>query len=147
MHENIHAVFDAEPPQGIEDEIENDDDFNQNGHQVLQGEVSRELENAADNANKKDEEEDPMKGKASGINRRDSVYPFGAPSESSDDEEEDDVKERLDALERSNVRIEEMLAKLCANLDISARESKSENGNGTGTLQDLDKSGTRDLDE
>ena len=138
-------MFDAEPPQGVEDEIENDDDLNM--HQHISGrEIAREFE-----ANVQ-EEEDPKKKK---VDRRDSVYPFAGLSQrvkdllnegSEDGEEKENVRDRLEALEKSAVRIEEMLGRLVANLDPPGSGSVSLSGGETGTLKDLDRSGTSDLD-
>lgn len=136
VHGDIQAVFDAEPPQGVEDEIENNDDLN--SHPVVEGTSTLSDAIAVEN-------EDGKKGKISGINRRDSIYPFGAPSESSSDDDDNDVRQRLEVLEKSTFRIEQMLAKLCANLDEPSMKETS--ALGTGKLQDLDKSATEDLDD
>lgn len=129
-HGDIHAVFDAEPPEAVEDEIENDDDLNTHVLEGVPG--TRKLSSVVE-----DEEADGKQGKISGLHRRDSVYPFGAPSEtssSSSEDEDEDVRERLEALEKSIFRIEEMLARLCANLD--KKSEKSDTTPGNGKLQD-----------
>jgi len=145
VHGDIQAVFDAEPPQGVEDEIENDDDLNLYQH-ISGRKMARELE-----ANVQ-EEEDLKKKK---VDRRDSVYPFAGLSQrvkdllnegSEDGEVKENVRKRLEALEKSTVRIEEMLGRLVANLDPPGSGSVSLSGGETGTLKDLDRSGTSDLD-
>jgi len=45
VHGDIQAVFDAEPPEQVEDEINEDDDL---GPEVLQGVVSREIHSSED---------------------------------------------------------------------------------------------------
>jgi hypothetical protein len=71
-------------------------------------------------------------------------------NEGSENEEGESVKDRLGALEKSTVRIEEMLGRLCEALDDGPRKksaSPSEVGGETGTLQDLDRSRTADVDD
>jgi hypothetical protein len=133
-HGDIQAVFAAEPPQSVEDEIENDDDFNSSNVRVLEGVPDKKLSDVV-----AEEEEDGKQGKISRINRRDSIYPFGAPSESSDENEEDDVRLRLEALEKSTYRIEEMLIKLCANLDQLPLKDKGLSSSGTSQALDNDE--------
>lgn len=142
-HGDIQAVFDAAPPQNVEDEIENDDDFDDAHVRVLEGVPARKLSSMV----AQEEEEDGEQGKISGISRRDSIYPFGAPSESSDnEEEEEDVRVRLEALEKATYRIEEMLAKLCENLVLPPRKDKSASSK-EDILEELGKGKIADVDE
>jgi hypothetical protein len=72
-------------------------------------------------------------------------------NEGSDAEDGESVKERLEALEKSSRRIESMLARLCGELDERTgrrtESSSDDEGTGlTGTLIDLDRSGTADID-
>jgi hypothetical protein len=164
VHGDIQAVFDAEPPQEIEDEIEADDDLNT---RVLEREFAQEFGKAADDAEVKDKDGDG-KTPRPGLNRtmtnksmksrRDSVMPFVGMSqrmkdllnEGSEDEEGEDLKSRLEALEKSTGRIEEMLGRLCEELDDGPRkrsEGSIEGGGETGMLDDLDGSGTADIDD
>jgi hypothetical protein len=147
-HADIFAVFDAEPPQQIQDEIENDDDLGQH-HVHIQREfsveASREVENQKKNAGH------TSKDKALGKRRRDSIYPFeGHPKESAivdDDEDIDEFRDRLRALEETTGRIEEMLVRLCGDIGSTPKSgSASVTPGGSGTLQDLDRSGTVDID-
>ena len=143
VHGDIQAVFDTEPPQSIEDEISDDDDLNNHG---VEDDFAQEF--------------GPSKPKLQRTNtsksaksRRDSVYPFANVrdqlrdmlKDDSEDGDGGDIKSRLDALEKSTLRIEEMLGKLCEDLDDGTRRSGSVQGE-TGTLQDLDRSGTEDID-
>lgn len=145
-HADIQAVFDAEPPQEIQDEIENDDDL---GQHHMQREFSVETSHSIGNKNK--DTTDTNKDKAPGKRRRDSIYPFeGRPKESvvvDDDEDVDDLRDRLRALEETTGRIEEMLARLCSDI---GSPSNGENAtvalSGNGTLQDLHGSGMADID-
>jgi hypothetical protein len=163
VHGDIQAVFDAEPPQEIEDEIEADDDLSTH---VLEREFARELWKATDgtgDTDKDGEGKTPRPGltrtmtNKSMKSRRDSVMPFAGLSQrmrdllndGSEDEEGEDVKSRLEALEKSTGRIEKMLGRLCEELDDGPRkrsESSSEAGGETGTLDDLDRSGTTDVE-
>jgi hypothetical protein len=146
-HADIQAVFDAEPPQEVVDEIENDDDLGQHNLQrEFAGETSRSVGiQIKDNG-------DARKGKATGKTRKDSVYPFeGRTKEATVGDEGGehyvDVKDRLRALEESTGRIEQLLLKLCSDIESPPRSESASNPPGeTGTLQDLDKSGTADID-
>lgn len=138
VHGDISAVFDAEPPESVENEISNDDDI---GHHILEDEFSNEFGARPSIKSKKE----------STRTRRDSVNPFAGLSgqlknllrEAGDDEDATDVQSRLEALENSTLRIEKMLGRLCEELDDSARRSSSLGGDGG--LRDLDKSGTSEI--
>ena len=145
-HADIQAVFDAEPPQEIQDEIENDDDL---GQHHMQREFSVETSHSIGNKNK--DTTDTNKDKAPGKRRRDSIYPFeGRPKENvvvDDDEDVDDLRDRLRALEETTGRIEEMLARLCSDIGSPSKsESATVPPSGNGTLQDLLRSGMADID-
>ena len=172
VHGDIQAVFDAEPPQEIEDEIEGMDDLNSHNLQRTFAQdfgapavAGAEEDKGKDGEDKgKDGPDDARPGlkrtqtNKSMKSRRDSVMPFVGMSqrmrdllnEDSDEEDGDSVKGRLEALERSTSRIEDMLGRLCSDLDdVPKRRSSSVSMTGgvTGTLQDLDRSGTTDLDD
>jgi hypothetical protein len=154
VHGDLSAVFAAEPPEEIQDELRNEDDFNP---PTLEHIVRREMSYNASGANEAGEamqEEPPALTRK--MSRRDSVFPFAAPpasdSDSSDDGDADEFKARLEALEHSNKRIEQMLVRLCANLEPIGSEgdadARSTAGAGTtGTLKDLDKSAAEDFDD
>ena len=144
-HGDIQAVFDAEPPQEIQDEIEIDDDL---GQHHLQRVVT--LEPPQDVQGHKKDNGDATQGKDLGKRRRDSIYPFEGHSKDSaiiDDDEDTDLKDRLRALEETTGRIEEMLARLCSDIGNSTKsESAGVSAGGSGKMEDLDRSGTADLD-
>lgn len=163
IHGDIQAVFDAEPPHEIEDEIEAEDDLGTHVRafeQVFGGPL-KGIEN-----NGKDGEGDNLRPglkrtmtSKSTKSRKDSVMPFVGMSQrmrdllndgSEEDDSVEDMKTRLEALEKSAGRIEEMLGRLCEELDDGPRkksESSSVAGGETGTLNDLDRSGTADIDD
>ena len=164
VYGDIQAVFDAEPPQEVEDEIEADDDLSAH---FFEREFAQEFGKAAGGAEVKDKDGDG-KTPRPGLNRtmtnksmksrRDSVMPFVGMSqrmrdllnEGSEDEEGEGLKGRLEALEKSTGRIEEMLGRLCEELDDGPRkwsEGSIEGRGETGTLNDLDRSGTADIDD
>ena len=100
-----------------------------------------------------------------GKSRRDSVAPFAglgitgklrhlleegsSSSESSSESGEGGVRDRLQKLEGATARIEALLVRLCAELDNDGKSEKgaSMTAKDTGRLQDLDVSGTADLDD
>jgi hypothetical protein len=142
VHGELQSVFDAEPPQSIEQAIANEDDL---GHHNPDDEFA-EAELGPDITTKR-----PRTNTAS---RRDSVAPFAGITgrlrdilldESDDGDKDVAVKERLEALEEATVRIERMLGRLCKELDDSSRSGFK--GKETGTIADLDVSGTADIDE
>ena len=161
VHGDIQAVFDAEPPQEIEELIENDDDLSQH---VLEREFAREFAGSSKVSKDVKTGRDAKKGEEEikkGKSRRDSIYPFASPKlqrrltqltmdddEDNDDDDEGDTTERLKALEKSSKRIEELLGKLCASLDEPPRTGSSVDDTigETGTMQDLDRSVSADID-
>ncbi len=145
MHGDIQAVFDSEPPQAIEDEITAENDL---GRHVLEDEFLREFGPEAAHR------PSMITRTNTGKSRRDSVAPFAGftgklkqmfEEETDSDEDGTDIKSRLEALEGATVRIEKLLGKLCGELD-GAKSSSSVERRETGTLDDLDMSGTADID-
>jgi hypothetical protein len=141
VHGDIQAVFEAEPPQSIEEEISNDDNL---GHHVLEDDLAREFgPDFAANRSRS----------GTGKSRRDSVAPFAGITghlrtllhDGSEEGGGEGVKTRLEAVEETTLRIEKMLQRLCEELDDGMRRSSSVEGE-TGTMKDLDKSGTSDID-
>jgi hypothetical protein len=60
--------------------------------------------------------------------------------EGSKEGDEENVKTRLEGLEKATLRIEKMLQRLCEELDGGMRRSASLDAGETSTLQSLDKS-------
>jgi hypothetical protein len=126
VHGDIQAVFDSEPPQNIEDEIAEEDDLN---HPTLENVFAREFGASAGGKMKMISKKD----------RRDSVAPFAGLNsrlrdliheESDEEDQNDSVKLRLRKLEESTTRIENLLGRLCAELDdgLAKSSDKGENG-------------------
>jgi hypothetical protein len=142
VHGDIQAVFAAEPPESIEEQIANDGDLD---NHVLEDEFAREF--GAEARGK-------LSRRGTGKSRRDSVAPFAGITgrlrtllvEGSEDGDGEDVKTRLEAVEKTTLRIEKMLQRLCEELDDGIGRSGSVDAGQTGTLKDLDKSGTADMD-
>jgi hypothetical protein len=142
VHGDIQAVFAAEPPESIEEQIANDGDLD---NHVLEDEFAREF--GAEARGK-------LSRRGTGKSRRDSVAPFAGITgrlrtllvEGSEDGDGEDVKTRLEAVEKTTLRIEKMLQRLCEELDDGIGRSGSVDAGQTGTLKDLDKSGPADMD-
>jgi hypothetical protein len=146
VHGDIQAVFDSEPPQAIEDEIVAENDLERH---VLEDEFLREFGPEAAHR------PSMITRTNTGKSRRDSVAPFAGltgklkqmfEEETDSDEGGTDIKSRLEALEGATTRIEQLLGKLCGELDDGAKRSSSVERRETGTLDDLDMSGTADID-
>lgn len=141
VHGDIQAVFAAEPPASIEEEITNDDDL---GRRILEDDFAREFGPEA---------RARLSRRGTRKSRRDSVAPFSGItgrlrtllSGGVDEDEGDDVKTRLEAVEKTTLRIEKLLERFCEELDDGMRRSSSVDAGETGTMQDLDKSGTSDV--
>jgi hypothetical protein len=145
VHGEIEAVFDVEPPPSVEDEIAADHDLISH---ATEDEFVREFGPEAAS----DPHRPGMRGRMnSSKSRRDSVAPFAGMSArfdlESEDEDEHGLKARLEVLENTTARIERLLQRLCEDLDDETKRSSGEVTRDTGRLQDLDKSGTADLDE
>lgn len=142
VHGDIQAVFAAEPPESIEEQIANDGDLD---NHVLEDEFAREF--GAEARGK-------LSRRGTGKSRRDSVAPFAGITgrlrtlllEGSEDGDGEDVNTRLEAVEKTTLRIEKMLQRLCEELDDGIGRSGSVDAGQTGTLKDLDKSGTAEMD-
>lgn len=145
VHGDIQAVFDAEPPQEIQDEIENDDDLGQHHPRTEFIVEPPQREETRERGSQFTEQ-----GKGPAKRRRDSIYPFEERANDSailDDEDDPaNLKSRLRALEESTSRIEEMLAKLCSDLDSPLKSESASAAGASGSLRDLDRSGTADID-
>lgn len=92
--------------------------------------------------------------RGTGKSRRDSIAPFAGITahlrtllnDGAEEGDGNDVKTRLEAVEQTTLRIEKMLQRFCEELDGGMRRSGSVDAGETGTLKDLDKSGTSDMD-
>lgn len=108
---SIQSVFDATPPDSIEDEIAVDDDFSQH---LIRREFTRT--NTGDSS-KKSGLNTPLAAPQSPSLRRDSMSPFPGLAQQlrgilSEFDTVTEINDRLEALEESTARIEEMLSKL-----------------------------------
>lgn len=169
VHGDISRVFEHIPPDEDEDDNlidDNDDDELEIAPHVFHGELAPEEttesnrfdnafghasdEHAGDNG-KTGGEESPKLTRtptSKSMRRRDSVVPWvtKSGSEMGDLVGGGDLSKRLEALEKSNARIERMLARLCDDLS----DGESENTmmrEGTGTLKDMDRSMSGDFDQ
>ncbi|KAF4635497.1 hypothetical protein G7Y89_g2606 [Cudoniella acicularis] len=140
VHGDIQAVFSAEPPQSVEDEITIEEaDL---AHPTLEDEFVREFGPSAAGLKSK---------KIGGKNRRDSVAPFASLTQhlkdlitEGSDAGAEDVKGRLESLEQSTMRIEHLLGKICEKLDGSLKSDMDDDDDdleGEVALEDLDKTG------
>lgn len=147
VHGDIQAVFDNEQSDSSEEEEETP-----HTHEITSSHDAEENEFARDfgqeTANKLS-----RKTTMTNKSRRDSVAPFGGLSKrltelldgASDGEEGGSVLERLETLEKTTKRIEMLLIRLVDGMDDGGSGSGPDGE--TGTIQDLDKSGTADLDD
>jgi hypothetical protein len=164
VHGDIQAVFDAEPPAHIEEEIEHDDDLN---HTTFEDAFNDELNPDSMKPLRRSSSNKRVNGK----DRRDSVAPFAGMvrqksnviSEDSDEDNEragdykkhnEQVQDRLRVLEDTTQRIESLLGKLCAALDDESKvgnkggkdddENQEEGSEDMLTLGDIGGSDTRE---
>lgn len=157
VHGDIAAVFAAEPPDAVEDEISDDDDLGRHNHITIEdANFARAF--GTDGTNMPTARTQSKKASSTRV-RRDSVAPFAGLTQhlreilnenGGESDDLGDVHNRLGALERSTERIENMLSRLCNSIGASeASEAEKEGSSGlTGasSLQDLDRSGTSDFD-
>lgn len=138
VHGDIQAVFDSAPPDSLQSEVLVDDEPD---HDVFEDAFVREQQPEAVRRGSR---------RGTGRSRRDSVAPFGMSSDrvntmsiEEDSEEGINMRSRIKKLEMSTARIESMLSRLCEQLDSG---TASVAGAETGTLVDLDRSGTSDIE-
>ncbi|KAM3085063.1 hypothetical protein ACMFMG_003499 [Clarireedia jacksonii] len=176
VYGDIQAVFDAEPPVDIQEEIEADNDIQRSRarRNVFESEFAREFPGEAS-----DDSSKSKSGNKKGANlregmdrrdtnnsarriRRDSITPFAGMSipkhlrdllvEGGGDDGSD-IKERLDSLEGSMERVEWLLKKLCRDLDdrgagsVDAGFEADSEREETGKMSDLDKSVAVEFDD
>jgi hypothetical protein len=160
IHGDIQAVFDAEPPAEIENEIQRDDDLN---HTTFEDAFNQDFGGEILGRSRRSSSHKTVNGKE----RRDSVAPFGGLSrklsqlikEEDDDDSHtencnkhnEEVRSRLHALEQTTLRIEKLLGKLCEDLDDELGMGKApevmSGGEGSDdilTLEDLDSTLSKD---
>jgi hypothetical protein len=165
IHGDIQAVFDAEPPAEIENEIQRDDDLN---HTTFEDAFNQEFGGEILGSSRRSSSNKRVNGK----DRRDSVAPFGGLSRKlsqlikEEDEEDDEhtencnkhneeVRNRLHALEQTTLRIEKLLGKLCEDLDDElgmgklpeGTKSRGEGESEVVTLEDLDTGLLKNLEK
>ncbi|PQE31329.1 nonselective cation channel protein [Rutstroemia sp. NJR-2017a WRK4] len=176
VYGDIQAVFDAEPPADIEEEIEADNDIprSQARRNIFESEFAREFPGeASDNSSKSKADNNKSSNPRANMNRRDtnnsarrvrrdSITPFAGmsiPKHLRDllieggGEETSDIKERLEVLEGTMGRVEWLLKRLCRDLDGKAVgsfdggfEADSEREE-TGKMSDLDRSVAVDFED
>ncbi|KAI0596980.1 nonselective cation channel [Biscogniauxia sp. FL1348] len=115
-HGDIHAVFNIAPPDSVVDEIAVDDELT---HHMIRRQFARQQSSAHQEPHRQQNGDDasqepPMKAPS----RRDSIAPYGMLTEQvrnimHESGEMGDLASRLDSLEQTTSRIEDMLARLC----------------------------------
>ncbi len=164
VHSDIDAVFDLPPPDSVVDEISADDAFSgepdsapvHRAKELRRWDISRPCGTSTE-PQQRPERESSDHGSGQGnktpkaLSRRDSIMPFpglraelrGLLSESG---EVNEISSRLEALEETTSRIEELLLRLTADMSqvdgasVQGRFRGRRSGAGrTGTLADLDQ--------
>lgn len=148
VHADIEAVFDDEPAQPAEEQLEG------SRAMVHYLDTQNQFENAFTAENMNNQQSKPGKTKSM-KNRRDSVMPFEGLGKQirellaheDDDEDKEGLIQRLENVEKSTLRIEAMMEKLLESLGAPGTGEEGNATGDTGSLTDLDKSGTADLDD
>lgn len=149
-HGDLHTVFATTPPDSMIDDIAADDELTHhmirrqflkhNPSSASESSTRGRTNNTADNTDERPPGFKPP-------SRRDSMAPYGDELTEqvrniiSDIEgrKEGDVSDRLDSLEESMRRIEDMLANICGDEERSLEEDGVKAGHMSGTLRDLDR--------
>ncbi|KAI1768290.1 nonselective cation channel [Hypoxylon sp. FL1150] len=117
-HGDIYAVFDIPPPESVEHDIAVDDELT---HHLIRRQFARQQSSTLVDTLKKQDNggtnQQPPTPSQKAPSRRDSIASYGMLTEQiravmTEMSENEDLMGRLDALERSNMRIEEMLARI-----------------------------------
>ncbi|KAI1466620.1 uncharacterized protein F4812DRAFT_432225 [Daldinia caldariorum] len=113
-HGDIQAVFDIPPPDSVTNDIAVDDELT---HHMIRRQFARQQSSTV-KSNKSQDNEQNQPPQPKTPSRRDSIAPYGALTEQiravmSESSEIGDLSSRLDTLERTASRMEEMLARLC----------------------------------
>ncbi|KAM0162244.1 hypothetical protein ACHAPG_001942 [Botrytis cinerea] len=161
VHGDLQAVFDAEPPSDIADEIGMEaDNVVPRDRNVFENDFAQEFNGSKKSKSKSEQKpvnpREHMKRRDTANSakriRRDSVAPFAGMTipkhlrdllnEGSSDEEGEDIKGRLEKLEQCMGRVEGLLGRLCRELDGKSVQGEGEEVDvgGDGTLSDLDSS-------
>ncbi|KAH7364611.1 hypothetical protein BKA65DRAFT_142036 [Rhexocercosporidium sp. MPI-PUGE-AT-0058] len=143
VHGDIQAVFDVDPPESIQGEAPDESDPDSN---VFEEAFVREFGQEATAKRSR---------RGTGKNRRDSLAPFeilssgvgNILSEEDEDGDGSDTRTRLAKLEKTMDRIEQMLVKLCEELDNTAPLINATDAKDTSTMFNLDRSGTSEIDD
>ncbi|KAI0009788.1 nonselective cation channel [Xylariaceae sp. FL0662B] len=125
-HGDIQAVFDIAPPNSVENDITVDDELT---HHLIRRQYGRQQSSTTEPSKTQNNDDGNQQATTPRqaatprqSSRRDSVAPFDMLSEQiraimNESSEFEHLTSRLDTLERSTSRIEEMLTRLCGNPD------------------------------
>ncbi|KAI0125915.1 nonselective cation channel [Xylariales sp. AK1849] len=151
-HGDLQTVFEIEPPDSITEDIAVDDELT---HHMIRRQFTRQHSTTQDSTRRGRRDDDgadngdtrPAGHKPP--SRRDSIAPYGGDLTEQmrniladiDSNKVSGVADRLDALEESMGRVEEMLGRLCGDDDDrSLEEEENRASKMTGTVHDLDRS-------
>ncbi|KAJ8061881.1 hypothetical protein OCU04_009672 [Sclerotinia nivalis] len=159
VHGDLQAVFEAEPPIDIANEIEIEADNDvPHDRNFFENEFAREfnastksnVQSGQKSANPRENMKRRDTANSSKRIRRDSVAPFAGMSipkhlrdllnEGSSDEEGEHIRVRLGKLEECMGRVEGLLGRLCRELDGKSVDEDSGGEGREGTMSDLDTS-------
>jgi hypothetical protein len=146
-HGDLKTVFEIEPPDSITEEIAVDDQLT---HHMIRRQFLMRQQSSTHEVTAKPGHQDGDQGTSHKLrqgfrtpSRRDSIAPYGEGIIGEMEAGKNGgISERLNALEESVGRIEEMLGRLCDGADDgeSLGEEEVEAGEMTGTVRDLDRS-------
>ncbi len=130
-HSDIQAVFEIAPPSSVVDDITVDDELT---HHMIRRQFGRQQSSMTTtiSAKRDSDEEGSRKTFVPKVpSRRDSIVPYGDISEQMRDIINEAVgvgnlSDRIDSLERSTSRIEQLLARLCDDVEDSRSLSDEE---------------------
>ncbi|KAI0135588.1 hypothetical protein F4814DRAFT_401742 [Daldinia grandis] len=131
-HGDIQAVFDIHPPDSVEHDIAVDDELT---HHMIRRQFARQQSSTLIESSKNQDNESNQPPPPKTPSRRDSIAPYGVLTDQiraimSESSEIEDLSSRLGTLERTALRIEEMLARLCSD------STGGSDGNNAGTTSE-----------
>jgi hypothetical protein len=130
-HGSIKSVFEITPPESVSEDIAVDDELT---HHMIRRQFVRHQSSGMQEQVSKDKQQ-----QLKTPSRRDSISILNEPDQMAE------LVSRMDALEQSTARMEEMLERLSGAPDeeqsLEDEEMEASAMSGTGTLSDLDKSG------